>query len=258
MRLRLLTLPLLLGVPTLSWADIEQDIANAITKDYNGAKQAFNTLVPYFAIATQHQNVSPAATLGGGIGGFDIGINTTGMRFDKAAVRKLTDNANSSLKVDTLLVPRLTLSAGLPIAPVEISATYTDLGDTFLKQLSGGIKYEMIEGGVAMPSVSVSYRYSDSKVLKVIDVTNQILALSISKGFGVGLSFTPYAGAGYAMTTAKLKASNQITTYRFNKEDSTSLLFAGISINIGIANISYQIDNMFDLTSHTIKTSLRF
>ncbi len=211
-----------------------------------------------------HRGLAPAETLGGGVGGFEIGVNVASVDLDTAPLKRLVSlggqTLDSKYDISTIPVPALSAAVGFPVLPLDLSVTYlpTVAGTSML---TAEAKYAVIEGGVAMPAVSLSANYASATLGDSFDVTTYGADLAISKGFGVGVKFVPFAGAGYVSSQMKIndKALPATgTTVKTSYDSTATKLFAGASIQLGLFNIVGQWDKIGNYSAYSAKLGLRF
>jgi opacity protein-like surface antigen len=74
-----------------------------------------------------------------------------------------------------------------------------------------------------------------------LDLRTYALDLSVSKGFGVGIKITPYAGVGVAWVSSK--ASHLASGLSLDKEEfSQAHGFLGARLALGILAITAEVD----------------
>jgi len=241
-----------------AYADLEEDIQAEITKNQAQVERSMGTISNNLMALFAHRGLAPAETLGGGIGGFEIALDTTFTEFDTDAIQSIA-GSDTDLDVNTLALPKLSAAIGLPVIPL-------DIGMTYLPEVAGfsyfgtHAKYSLIDGGMVTPAVAISGNYSKATMDKALETTTMGAEVSVSKGFGVGVKAVPYAGIGYVTGTTKL-SNNAVPTGSTIKTDydvSATKLFLGASLQLGLINLVGQWDKIGDYQSYNAKLGFRF
>lgn len=238
-------------------ADFANEIKNQIANDQAKVEAAMDTVSDNLTAVFAHRGLAPADTLGGGIFGFEVGIDATFTDLNQTAISDIAGE-DSEFDMGTVPLPKLSAAVGFPLIPLEIGATYLPEIEGF-SYFSAHAKYALIEGGIAMPAISLTGSYSKASMEDAIDVETKGVDLSISKGFGVGIKVVPYAGVGYVSGTTTL--SDEVvdgTNIKREYDSSDTKLFAGASFQMTLLNIVVEIDKIGDYQSQSLKFGLRF
>lgn len=183
-----------------------------------------------------------------GVTGFAIGLSLTGTDLQHPeAWQGATTSADAP---DTLLVPKLQVSKGLP-AGFDIGAFITSVPDTNIQLLGGELGYAIIDGSMALPSLSVRGTFSRLSGVDQLDLNTTGVELSISKGLAV---FTPYAGVGRIWTDSEPATSTGLTSESLQQNK----YFLGANINFMLFNLSLEIDETDAVTSYNSMVGVRF
>jgi hypothetical protein len=253
----------LLATPFTAQADLSDDVKRALQTNQGSVEAGLKDFSKNMTAVFAHRGLAPADTLGGGIFGFEVGLDVSNVDFDSDALKKalnagggLTD---SDYDISSIPLPKLSAGIGFPVIPLDIAVTYLPDVSGF-SYMSAAIKYDVIEGGVAMPAVAVTGSYSSAKLADAFDTTTYGIDASISKGFGVGVKFVPYAGVGYVSgnTTIDDKAKPAGTTIKTSYDNSDTKLFAGASLQLGIFNLVGQWDQIGSYNAVSGKIGFRF
>jgi hypothetical protein len=206
------------------------------------AQSEFSLLSKDFVSAASYKAVSPGAPLG--VTGFDIGVELTVTKLESASIWK-----KAGVDVSSLPLPKLHAQKGLPFG-FDIGASFVAVPDSNIKLIGGEIRYAIVEGNIAVPSVSVRGAATRLSGVKQLDADTKSLELVVSKGF---LNFTPYAGVGHVWGTVTPNVANL-------KEVSPSAnkVFAGLNMNLGLMNFAGEFDRTGDNNSASLKVGFRF
>ena len=235
-------LPLCLAAACFSPAAFAADIStlNLLTQS------EFRDLSEDLGAALSYKSVQPAEPLG--VTGFDMGLEVTATDISKssAALSKATGN---STPVNTLYVPKLHLSKGLPFG-IDIAASIATVPTTNVRVVGAELRYALMEGGVALPAVAIRGSISSMSGVDQLSFSTKALDISISKGFAM---FTPYAGVGQVWVNSKANVGTL-------SEESFSLgkAFIGLNLNLGLTNFALEADKTGGAQSYTAKLGFRF
>ena len=198
----------------------------------------FDLLSEDLGASMSYKALSPAEPLG--VTGFDMGLELTATQLKSASVF----NSATGTSSDTLPLPKLHIRKGLPLN-IDIGLSY--LPGT-INLLGYELSYAIMEGGVAMPAVSIRATASKLSGSPDISMKTQGYEISISKGFAM---FTPYAGIG------SVKVSTTATG--FTKASSTlAKSFYGFNMALGLMNIAVEGDTTGGINSYGAKVGFRF
>jgi len=248
-----------MALPLTVQADLTKDIQDQINANQAAVQKSLGVISENLTALFAHRGMAPADTLGGGIGGFELALDTTFTDFDADEMKTIA-GSDTDFDFDTVALPKLSASVGLPALPLDLGITYLPEVGGF-SYVGAHAKYSIIEGGIAMPAVSAAATYSKASLEDAIDVTTYGIETSISKGFGVGVKFVPYAGLGYVSGTTELNEDaipGGVTNFKTEYESSGMKLFAGASFQMGIMNIVGQWDQIGDYNSYNAKIGFRF
>lgn len=210
------------------------------------SRDEFESLAENLAAATHYKSLSPGEPLG--LLGFDVGIELSSTSIDDSS---LFDRASDGdFGYGSVLVPRLHAHKGLPFG-LDIGASIGQVPEADLSLIGVELRYSIVEGGVATPSVGLRGSYSRAIDPESIDVDSAALELTISKGL---LMLTPYAGAGLVRSDVEA-----IDVERLGEESvDQSKLFVGLNVNLATLNVLAELDRTGGHTSVSAKVGLRF
>ena len=214
-------------------------------------QNAFRDVAQNLAAATHYKSVSPGESLG--LLGFDlsIGLSATSVDDDAAFERASGGEHDDG---DSLLQARLSAHKGLPFG-IDIGAFVGSLPDQEMTLAGAELRFALVEGGVATPSVALRGSYSrvlDTKADGLdIEGSSAAVELSVSKGF---LMFTPYAGAGIVYSDFEPSGFDTLDDESFEQ----GKLYLGVNVNLLTFNIAVEADRTGDHDTFTGKIGLRF
>lgn len=241
-------------------AELADKVKQALQSNNPQVEQGLTDVSKNLTALFAYRDSAPADTLGGGVFGVSLSLDTALVDFDSEVLKQaLNNNTESKYDVSSLPVPRLNAAIGLPVIPLDIAVSYLPDIDGFSYQ-AAQLKYGVIEGGMVMPAVSLSANYSQTTLEDAFDTTTWGVDLSISKGFGVGVKLVPFAGIGYIDGTTEIN-SNALpiaTTLKTRYENTDTKLFAGASLQLGLFDLSGQWDQIGGYNAYSVKLGLRF
>ncbi len=189
------------ALPALAKNDINLDFFN---------QNDFKSFSEDIGMAASYQPVSPAAPLGDKLPGFDAGVEASYVKFDTGALWYTKMNAALLLSGNKapkeLVVPRVHVQVGLPIIPIDLGVSYTEIPDSDFKLIGYEVKWAVLRGSIATPAIAIRGAYTKLSGVDQLDLSTTSADISISKGI---LIFTPYAGVGEVWITSDPK--NQAT-----------------------------------------------
>jgi hypothetical protein len=213
-----------------------------LNKVQNLAQSEFAGLAKDFTAAASYKGVSPAEPLG--IIGFDVGAEVSATQLQHADVWRKAGYDHTSV-----YMPKLHVHKGLPFN-IDVAGSLTAVPGSDIKLVGGEIKYAIIPGGIALPAVAVRAAATRLYGVDQLDLSTKSVELTVSKGF---LMLTPYAGIGQVWGTLTPNVAN------LKKETpSASKLFAGLNVNLGLANLAAEVDRTGDNQTVSAKLGFRF
>lgn len=213
----------------------------------SGVQSDFRLLSEDLGAALSYKPVAPAEPLG--LLGFDLGVEATATNLENNEVyERATDSSDTS----TVIVPKLHAHKGLPLG-INVDAFYSSVPDSNVELIGGAIGFALLKGGVSMPALTL--RAAATKVTGVdqLDFDTQSVELTISKGFAF---VTPYAGVGRVDVTSEPKGTAALALTK--EEFSLDKVYAGVNINLGLANLAVEADQTGDTPSYSAKFGFRF
>ncbi len=215
--------------------------ADALDKLNNLLQPEFARLAKDFTAVASYKGISPAEPLG--VTGFDVGVELTSTKLDHADIWKKAGEDDS-----TMYLPRVHVHKGLPFN-VDVGASLAMVPGSDIKLFGAEIKYAIIEGGTATPSVAVRAAATRLFGVDELDLNTRSLELTVSKGI---LMATPYAGIG------KVWGSADPNVARLRKESpSANKIFAGLNFNLGLGNLAAEVDSTGGNRSISVKYGFR-
>lgn len=206
----------------------------------------FNQLSENIAAAAHYKGVTPPEPLG--LLGFDVGLS---LSYTTIEVDQIFDDASDGdFDVAGIALPRLTLHKGLPFG-FDVGVSASGAPGTDIQVLGAEVRYAVLEGNVALPAVGIRASASMLQGVDEMDLQNLGLDISVSKGF---LLLTPYAGIGIVRSTA---TPNDAPSLQEETLDQNKL-FAGLNVNLGLLNMTFEADKTGDYTSGSAKAGFRF
>lgn len=214
------------------------------------SQEQFKRFSKNVAAAVQYKGVTPPEPLG--IIGFDVGLSVS---YTKIEVDDLFDIASEGdFDVSGLPLPRLTVHKGLPFG-IDVGVSASGAPGTDIKVLGAEIRYAIMEGGVALPALGIRASGSVVQGVEEMEMQNLGLDISVSKGF---LMATPYAGIGVLRTTSTPNDGELAATSLEEEVISQTKMFAGLNVNLGILNLTFEADKTGDHSTGSLKAGFRF
>ncbi len=203
-------------------------------------------------VALSYKPVSPAEPYG--LTGFDLGVELSAIKIDD----KYWKNAVKDLDVPSyLFVPKIHAIKGLPFG-IDIGAVYSQIPGSNVKFFGGEIKYAIIQGGAVFPAVAVRGTYTQLSGVEELDFKTYGAEASISKGFGVGVKITPYAGVGmnYFKSTPKGNAANILGL----KEETITKpkAYLGARLNVLLLTLTGEVEYNNVTPVYSLKAGVSF
>lgn len=208
----------------------------------NLSQAEFAKLSKDFTSAASYKGVSPAEPLG--ITGFDIGVEVTSTKMENGDIWKKA-GADSS----TMYIPKVHVHKGLPFN-FDIGASLSAVPGSDIKLAGAEIKYAFVEGGTAMPAVSLRLAATRLFGVDQLDLNTRSVELTVSKGF---LMVTPYAGIGKVWGTLTPNFAGLT-----EETPDASKVFVGANLNLGLTNLAAEVDNTGGNKSVSLKLGFRF
>ncbi len=206
----------------------------------------FKQLSENVAAAAHYKGVTPPEPLG--LLGFDLGLSLSYTSIDVDEVFDLASEGD--FDVSGIALPRLTVHKGLPFG-FDVGASASGAPGTDIRVLGAEVRYAVLEGNVALPAIGIRASASVVQGVDEMDLQNLGLDISVSKGF---LLLTPYAGVGIVRSTA---TPNDAPSLQEETLDQNKL-FAGLNVNLGLLNMTFEADKTGDYTSGSAKAGFRF
>ena len=225
--------------------------ANNITALQNLGQSDFNALSEDLGSALSYKPVTPAAPLG--VTGFDLGLEVTqtNMAQSSQVWSKIT-GSNSTLS--SLYVPKLHVAKGLPLG-FDVALVYSKIPTTNISLIGGELRYAILDGGVATPSVAVRGAFTKLSGVDQLSFNTKSVDVSISKGF---LMFTPYAGVGHVWVDSSTNVLSKVTGTSLTDNFTQNKVFAGANLNLGLVNLAAEVDRTGSARSITAKVGFRW
>ena len=234
-------LPLFCAISCISQTALAD---NSIDTLQNLGQAEFRAFSEDLGSALSYKPVTPAAPLG--ITGFDVGLELSATEMKKSS--NIWAKASGS-SLDTLYIPKLHIAKGLPFG-LDVAAFISTIPTTNITLYGADLRYALLEGGVAMPAVSVRGAFTRLSGVSQLGVHTESVDVSISKGF---VMFTPYAGIGQVWTT-----STPHGVPLAGEKFSQSKMFLGGNLNMGLVNFAVEFDQTGAAKTMSGKIGARF
>lgn len=182
-----------------------------------------------------------------GVTGFDVGVAVTGTRLEHPGVWAKASNGSAP---ETLLpTAQVRVHKGLPF-DIDIGASLASTS-TNARAVGGELRWAVLPGSTLLPAVAL--RASATSLTNVSQISLQTYGLdvSISKGFAM---LTPYAGVGTVLVRSRADTGTGLEREAFNQ----AKVFAGLNVNLGLANLAFEADRTGDASSYGVKAGFRF
>lgn len=137
----------------------------------------------------------------------------------------------------------------------DIGLVYSKIPTTNISLIGGELKWAFIDGGVAMPAVAVRGAFTRLSGVDQLSFNTKSLDLSVSKGFAM---FTPYAGVGKVWVNSSSNVTSGVTGTMLTDSVSQNKIFAGLNMNLGLANFAFEADKTGGARSITGKFGFRW
>ncbi|GAB4438646.1 MAG: hypothetical protein OHK0040_10140 [bacterium] len=203
-------------------------------------------------VALSYKPVSPAEPYG--ITGFDIGLEVSAINIDD----KYWKNALKDQDVPGYaLIPKLHAIKGLPFG-IDVGVVYSQVPGSNIKYYGGELKYAILEGSAVTPAVAVRGTFTKLSGVEELDLTTYGAEASISKGFGMGVKLTPYAGVGanWIKSTPQGFAAN---TLGLKEESFTKTkAYVGARFNILLLSVTAEAEYNTVTPVYSLKAGLSF
>lgn len=235
-------LPLLALATTLSQPALAGDLSGLGSL----SQSEFRTLSEDFGAAFSYKPIAPTETQG--LTGFDLGVELTGTDMSRSAGALAKAGASDS-NMNTLFIPRLHLHKGLPLG-FDVGAFVASVPSVNANLYGAELRYALLKGGVATPAIGVRGAFTQLSGASQLAFNTRSLDVSISKGFGM---ITPYVGAGQVWVNSSPNAGS-LAGESFNQ----GKVFAGVSTNLGLFNLTFEGDKTGSTTSWGVKLGLRW
>ncbi len=242
MQHRALAAAALLAVAPLAQAD-DIDLTLLL-----GAQNDFRLLSEDLGAALSYKPVAPAEPLG--LLGFDFGIEATATNLHNNEVYQRATGSSST--PNDLIVPKVHVHKGLPLR-FNVDAFYSSVPGSNIELVGGALGFALLKGGVTMPALTLRATATKLSGVDDLDLDTKGVELSISKGFAM---ITPYAGIGRVDVTSEPKGNAALVLTKENFD--LDKVYAGLNINLGLANLAFEGDKTGDTTSYSAKFGFRF
>jgi hypothetical protein len=230
---------ILLLVAPLAWGEDFDRIDQLVQGEFRLLSEDLGSTLSYRA-------QTPTAPLG--TIGFDIGFAVTAVKVENLNV---LEEATSDSASSTLVVPTLRLHKGLPLG-FDVGLMYAAVPDSNLRYYGGELRYAIVDGGAALPSVGIRGSVTRLTGVDQLGLSTRGADISVSKGFG---PLTPYAGVGRVWIKSEPRGSaSSLSREKF----SMSRAFIGVGLNLVGLNINIEGDRTGDVSAWSIKTGFRF
>ncbi len=220
----------------------------------NYTQDDFKNLSRDIGIAVSYIPLAPAEPLGGALPGFDIGVEVTGVSYDKNAsyIQKAVTNPGDLPSY--IPEAKAHVQVGLPVIPIDLGIVYgASPNYTDYKIIGYELKWAILKGSTVAPAVAIRGAYTKLSGIDVFDISTKSLDVSISKGFAI---FTPYAGIGEVWITST--PNTNVPLLPLKKEDITETKgFVGCKLSFGLINFVAEAD-FATVNAYSLRLNLHF
>ena len=222
-----------------------------LPKDFT--QDDFKSLSRDLGLAISYIPLAPAEPLGGVLPGFDIGVEVTGVSYDKNASYIQKAVTNPSDLPSYIPEAKAHVQVGLPVIPIDLGIVYGTAPGSDVKLVGYELKWAILKGSTIAPAVAIRGAYTKLSGIDVFDISTKSLDLSISKGF---TALTPYAGIGEVWITST--PNTNVPTIPLTKEDITETKgFVGCKLGFGIINFVGEAD-FATVNLYSLRMNLHF
>lgn len=212
------------------------------------SQSAFRDLSKQVGLAVAYHPLAPAEPLG--LLGFDIGVEVTAVNIDETEA--FWTSVTSDLP-SYLAFPKLHAQKGLPFG-IDIGFVYSQMPSSNIGMWGAELKWAVLKGSIATPSVALRGTYSTLFGIDNLDVTTYGADLSISKGFG---PFTPYAGIGQIAINAGSDALSDASLALQDESVSETHGFIGAKLSFLMLSFVAEAD-FASLPTYGLRLNLSF
>jgi hypothetical protein len=206
----------------------------------------FRLLSQDLGAALSFKPLIPAESMG--ITGFDAGVAVTGTRL---ASRAVWSKAAAGADVpSTLPVPTFRLHKGLPL-DIDIGVSYAAVPSSNVKMIGGELRWAVLPGSALTPALALRASVNNLSGVDQLSLRTTSFDVSVSKGFAL---LTPYGGVGTVMVRSKPGAGTSLSEEKFSQTKA----FAGLNLNLGLSNFTFEGDRTGGISSYGVKYGLRF
>ena len=213
----------------------------------------FKNLSRDLGLAISYVPLAPAEPLGGVLPGFDIGVEVTGVSYDKNASYIQKSVTNPSDLPSYIPEAKAHVQVGLPVIPIDLGIVYGAAPGSDVKLVGYELKWAILKGSTVSPAVAIRGAYTKLSGIDVFDISTKSLDLSISKGFAM---LTPYAGIGEVWITST--PNTNVPLIPLTKEDITETKgFVGCKLSLGLINFVAEAD-FATVNAYSLRMNLHF
>jgi opacity protein-like surface antigen len=184
-----------------------------------------------------YRSIGPAVSLG--ITGFNLGAEIMVSDIDEKKdywKKAVSDRTAPSYLTNA----RVIFTKGLPL-DFDAGVVLGKVMDPDIPYFGAEVRYAIVKDRALVPGVNIRGSYSQTFNVDQLALRTYGLDLSVSKGFGVGIKITPYAGLGMAWISSK--ASNLTPGLSLDKEEfSMAHGFLGARLKVGILAVTAEVD----------------
>lgn len=215
----------------------------SLLQSLNNSK--FNDVVKQAGAVIAYRGVAPGEPQG--ITGFDVGVETSFFKVDKDVWAEVIDDVPTYLPG-----PKLHARKGLPFG-IDLGASYSTVPSSNIKVIGAELQYAILDGGIALPALSVRGHYSTLLGVDDLDLKTYGADVVASKGV---LFLTPYVGAGVMRTEGKYTGSDPVLKPLLNDQSATTpRVFGGVQIAVALLRLTLDAE-FSDVPVYTAKASI--
>lgn len=210
------------------------------------SNNTFKDVVKEAGTVIAYRGIAPAEPQG--LTGFDIGVESSFFKVDENVWSEVVSDVPTYLPV-----PRVHVRKGLPFG-IDLGASYSTVPASNIKVIGGELQYAILDGGVALPALSVRGHYSTLLGVDDLDLKTYGADVVASKGI---LMFTPYIGAGVLRTDGSYSGTNAtLKTTLQDQSVTTPRVFGGVQVAIALLRLTLDAEYADEVPVYTAKASI--
>lgn len=218
----------------------------------NLSNNAFEDIAHETGTLIAFRSLAPAS--GSDVFGLDIGVEVSVMDIESDSWDLILDSGDAP---SSLAAPKLHGRVELPFN-INVGAIYSKIPESNIALFGGELQWAAIDGSAVMPAVALRGSFSNLSGVDDFDLSTYGLDAVVSKGFGMGIKLTPYAGIGMISIAGEYTGDDVILKPLLKDQDFTDMrTFVGAELQLGF--IRFTVDGEFgEYTVYTGKVSAGF